>query len=436
MIRRATISLIYFLLFFLFQLSAESLSEDQILSGADDRIELYRKGTVTLKLIGSDGLPLSEGINISIAQQNHAFLFGCASTPSDRFPNEKDNQLYEQQFLDVFNYTTLGFHWGESESPEEVTAREADTRRIAQWCADNNIRTKSALFWTNDPDWLNEMDANEAEQTVWRRVEHLVSSFSGLIDTWDVVNEPSWGQRQAYERHAQNAISLYERDGAVGIILRAFSIAESANPSATLVLNDYLTGNAYAQIVDESLKKGAGIDVIGMQAHMHSSYWGAKKTWDKCERFSMYGKPLHITEVTLVSGPSMINGWPTTASGEKRQAERAAEFYRVLFSHPAVEAITWWDFSDRGAWRAAPAGLLRDDMSPKPAYDSLKTLIKEEWWSQEIVSVGPLGAAEFRGFFGDYTVSATVGDVQIQGEFSLNKGTESVAVEMHLLPRK
>ena len=418
-----------------FQLSADSLTEDQILSGAGERIELYRKGTLSLKLINHDGSPLNEGMGISIAQQNHAFLFGCASTPSDRFPDEKDNQLYEQQFLDVFNFTTLGFHWGESESLKEATSREAETRQIALWCADNNIRTKSALFWTNDPDWLNEMDAAGAEQAVWSRVDHLVSSFAGLIDMWDVVNEPSWGKRQAYERHAQNAIRLYERDGAVGIILRAFSIAESANPAATLVLNDYLAGSAYAQIIEESLEKGAGIDVIGIQAHMHSSYWGAKKTWDLCERFSKYGRPLHITEVTLVSGPSMINEWPTTPSGEKRQAERAVEFYRVLFSHPAVEAITWWDFSDRGAWRAAPAGLLRDDMSAKPAYDSLKTLIKEEWWSREIVSVGPNGTVDFRGFFGDYTISATAGDVQIQGEFSLIKGTESVEVEMQLLSK-
>ena len=49
----------------------------------------------------------------------------------------------------------------------------------------------------------------------------------------------------------------------------------------------------------------------------------------------------------------------------------------MIFSHPAVEAITWWDFSDRGAWQRAPAGFLRDDLSPKPAYERLQQPVKE-----------------------------------------------------------
>ena len=52
---------------------------------------------------------------------------------------------------------------------------------------------------------------------------------------------------------------------------------------------------------------------------------------------------------------------PGRASSE--QAEHVAEFYTVLFSHPAVEAITWWDFTDQDAWQQAPAGLVRSDMS-------------------------------------------------------------------------
>ena len=76
-------------------------------------------------------------------------------------------------------------------------------------------------------------------------------------------------------------------------------------------------------------------------------------------------------------------GWNTTADGEKRQAREVVELYRVLFSHPAVEAITWWDFSDLHAWQGAPAGLVRKDMSPKPAYEELMKLVKGTWWTGE-----------------------------------------------------
>jgi hypothetical protein len=74
----------------------------------------------------------------------------------------------------------------------------------------------------------------------------------------------------------------------------------------------------------------------------------------------------------------------------------------MLFSHPAVEAITWWDFSDDGAWQGAPAGLLRKDLSPKPAYETLQRLIKHQWWTNVEATTDVHGKATFRGFHGDY----------------------------------
>jgi hypothetical protein len=167
---------------------------------------------------------------------------------------------------------------------------------------------------------------------------------------------------------------------------------------------------------------------------MHSSYWGAQRTWDLCEDLSKSGKPLHVTEVTLVSGIRTNSGWSPTLSGEARQGEQAEEFYRVLFSHPSVEAITWWDFSDKGAWQGAPAGLLRADMSPKPAYLALRRLIKEEWWSRATIKVGRDGTVGFRGFYGDYDVAVKDGNTRMQGRFSLIRGIEGITVETGVRP--
>jgi len=46
---------------------------------------------------------------------------------------------------------------------------------------------------------------------------------------------------------------------------------------------------------------------------------------------------------------SYRNDWKSTPEGEALQAEEAVKLYRLLFSHPAVQAITWWDLSDRFA---------------------------------------------------------------------------------------
>ena len=147
--------------------------------------------------------------------------------------------------------------------------------------------------------------------------------------------------------------------------------------------------------------------VIGIQSHMHSGAWPNTKIWDVCERFSRFGVPLHFTEATILSGQKGWNApkgkaWSSTTEGEAYQARETVRFYTMLFSHPAVEAITWWDLSDLHAWKRAPAGLIRDDMSPKPAYLELEKLIKKKWWTRTTGKSDKDGTFTFRGFAGDY----------------------------------
>ena len=72
-----------------------------------------------------------------------------------------------------------------------------------------------------------------------------------------------------------------------------------------------------------------------------------------------------------------------------------------------MEAITWWDLSDKDCWLGAPAGLLRKDMSPKPAYEALLRLVKKDWWtSPQMLTTDAAGKVRFHGFLGTYTITA------------------------------
>ena len=100
-----------------------------------------------------------------------------------------------------------------------------------------------------------------------------------------------------------------------------------------------------------------------------------------------------------------VDDWPTTPAGEARQADEVVRHYKTLLSQPSIEATTYWDLTD-GGWLKAPAGLVRLDGSPKPAYEALLGLVKGEWWLEPTPMVTDAqGKLSFSGFLGDYEVS-------------------------------
>lgn len=110
--------------------------------------------------------------------------------------------------------------------------------------------------------------------------------------------------------------------------------------------------------------------------------------------------PAHIEDLN----DWQVESWPTTQEYEERQAREIEEMYRILFEHPQVQTVTGWDFRD-GAWLKAPSGILRKDNSPKPAYDTLKKLIREEWWTDTEIITDENGYAEVEAFKGDYVIT-------------------------------
>lgn len=193
-----------------------------------------------------------------------------------------------------------------------------------------------------------------------------------------------------------------------------FEEAKAANPDATLLLNDFNTSIAYEILIDGALQAGAPIDVIGIQSHQHQGYWGAEKLHKVLERYAQFGKPIHFTENTFVSGDLIpahivdlndfqVTEWPSTPEGEERQMQQTEEMYRILFEHPLVEAVTGWDFAD-GMWLGAPSGVIHKDNSLKPVYKRLKELIKGEWWTETEICTDQGGYAEAEGFKGDYVL--------------------------------
>jgi len=383
-----------------------ALRPDQIQA----RIDRYRKGVLKISVLDASGRTVKNA-SVRIQQTRHAFLFGCnvfGYNPNDQSAAQKE---YRDRFAALFNYATVPFYWGGFESDRGHPDYDS-LQAMTDWCLQHGITPKGhPLVWhTVWPNWAPS-DADAAIPALHARVTDLVTHYRNSIHYWDVINEAN--SSAAYV--PTNGESQWvKRDGPASVVETTLGWARDAGKGnhETFLYNDFDTTYVNLDMLTQLKKDGKLPDAIGIQAHMHDGTWSPRTTWTLCQNFSRFGRPIHITEITVLSGPVRASSptpiyMPTTADGEAAQAAYVTKFYTILFSHPAVQAITWWDLSDHKAWRDAPAGLLHDDMSPKPAYTQLLNLIRKTWWTDETKPTNARGALQERVFYGAYTITAT-----------------------------
>ena len=392
------------------------MTEEQILATAEARIQQYRTGPAEIRVIDKDGKPLAN-TSVHVRLVRHEFLLGCNAFPLGSVVktglDAEALQTYKDRFAALLNYATLPFYWGYYE-PERGHTKEADVKKMAAWCREHNIEVKGhPLAWHEVfPQWARALPDEEVRKLQRARITDIVSRFKGSVEIFDVINEATVSHR------FDNAIGRWVKErGAANLTAEFLNLAHEANPKALLLYNDFNVSPAYEQLVTDLQKQHAPVGALGIQSHMHKELWPIEKLWTVCETYSRFGLPIHFTELTILSGRfkakddndwhTVRTDWPTTPEGEQRQLEYGRKLYTVLFSHPAVDAITWWDFSDRNSWAGAPAGLLRKDMTPKPLYNWLMEAFHHHWSTDVIVKSDENGTVNVRAFYGELELTAT-----------------------------
>jgi GH35 family endo-1,4-beta-xylanase len=406
--------------------AAGARSNEELWDSAPARIEKHRKADATIEVLDASGKRVS-GAKVRVEQTRHEFLFGSNIFMWGKVNDADKEAAYRRRFAELLNYATLPFYWPSYE-PRRGEPDHRRTEEVARWCREHGIATKGhPLAWNfADPRWLPD-DAQESRRLQMARIDDCVSRFAGLIDRWDVVNEAAHFDRPEFLRRAPKMTGMWQKAGKMEFTKECFVHARKANPKATLLINDYRTDPAYERVIEQLADDGGKpmYDVIGIQSHMHGGAWSNQRIWEVCDRFARFKVPLHFTETTIVSGErgrEKRGRWASTPEGEASQAQEVARFYTMLFSHPSVAALTWWDFSDYHAWQGAPAGFLRADMSPKPAFQKLLDLIKEQWWTKTDLTSSADGTAKFRGLLGEYRVTvAKPAGKPVTATFTLTK---------------
>lgn len=378
-------------------------------------------------------------------------LFNAATIPFywKKFEMQPNRLRFKEEYWDTEEY------WNQVETPElEPHWRRPPSDPVVEFCEENDIRMHGhTITWSNrmwhHPDWIYEQFCPEDEKaklgvlskdklyklspeqindlapTFFKRMNDLFEKhavdlaqyYDDRIQSWDVVNE----SRTDFDKERifpEDEI----RKGRHGLMpgdytFKSFKTANEVFPKNVLLnINDnvYWEDDKYWAYINQTkdlIARGARIDILGSQMHFFEPQQcldiadghpiaTPEKIWDKMEKLSTVGLPIHLSEITITSPGD-------DERGQKIQAVIARNLYRMWFSLEKVMGITWWNVVDGcGApGETAISGLFKRNMEPKRSFYALNQLLNEEWKTRTTVVVGKDGLAKFRGFKGRYRIS-------------------------------
>lgn len=405
-------------------------------------IEANRKGYAAITIKDKDNNPV-KGAKIIVNQKTHEFKFGANLFMLDELETPEKNELYKRHFAETFNMATLPFYWDATEPEKGKTRYAKDSERIyrrpaidlcMEFCEENGIEPREhALAYDRFfPEWLKKKSVSEIKAAYENRCAEIAERYKDRIPTIEVTNEMYWP--------SECESTFYDEPD---FVEWCFKTAEKYFPANQLVINEATdlvwkhnarATDPYYSCIEANKLKGARIDAVGMQYHMfyraEDEYNSTRQLYNPeslYKHMDLYAKlgPLQITEVT-------IPAYSDAPEDEELQAEILEKLYRIWFSHPAMEQIIYWNLTDGYAYNAEPGdmsvgenyfygGLLRFDMSPKPAYYAIKNLIQKEWHTEAEAETNDSGKARFKGFYGKYDVEITVNGVKEVRELNLSK---------------
>lgn len=417
-------------------LKAAEDNRELIADRVKDGVEKYRKGYCRIRVTDGEGKPIKNA-KLKVKQTTHDFGFGANIFMLDEFDNADYNRIYREEFKKYFNLATVPFYWDGLEPVEGKPRYDKNSPKVwrrptpelcVEYCEENGIKPKlhCLVYDKFIPKWLPLNDMKAMEALYEERIRQISERFSGRLVEYEAINEvfcAQWWDFKSVISDKRNVIEW------------AFGLARKYLPNETLVLNEgnplISLGKAgyrspYFMMYENALKNGASVDKLGLQHHIFTG--ATTKTAEEYEKAVMsgdemadpvkilkgldiiaeFGLPLEMTEVTVPT-------FGDTEEDEELQADLLELLYSIWFSHPLMHDIVYWNIPDgyayddgKGTWNEnqCRGGLWHHDLTPKKSALRLKKLINEVWHTEEELTTDENGYANFRGFYGEYTVNA------------------------------
>ncbi len=359
------------------------------------RIDKIRKADLQIQVVDAAGSAVS-GAGIHVAMQKHEFGFGSAVAADGLNASGLDGDRYRWVIPRWFNKVVLenDLKW-----PSWESNRGRALGALA-WLRDNGInrvRGHNLVWpsWQYSPGDLQGLASNPAalRSRILNHITEEVTATKGQLVEWDVLNEP-FTNTQVQKVLGDQEMAAW------------FQTAANADPGPLMYVNDYSIlssggldkthQDGYYGIIDNLIKWGAPLGGIGMQGHFGVQLTPLPRVWQILDRFSAFGKPIHITEFDI------------DIDDEDAQGAYTRDFMTAVFAHPSISGFMMWGFWEGRHWRPR-AALLRKDWSLKPNGSAYLDLVFGEWWTDVRGESSADGKFAVRGFKGTYLVEVTSG---------------------------
>lgn len=286
---------------------------------------------------------------------------------------------YAHRLREAFDFVWLPFSWRQME-PQAGKHKTAELEAWVKAIHESKLQVWASGLVSFDPQhmppWLaNQRSFDRLRDAVAKHIRQVLRATGSHVHGWEVVSGI----------HATNPLRL-SFEQIMDLTRTSAALVKQASPRSNVLLGITLPwGEYYAKdaqtippmlFAEMAVQGGVMFDGFGIDLRFNSER-GSTHVRDLMQlsslldRFCNLGRPVHITACGVPSAAeSTPEGVWHEAWTAQTQAEWLHDFYRVAFSKPLVETVTWQALADdpKGSYGG---GLLGSDLSPKQSYEEM-----------------------------------------------------------------
>lgn len=406
-------------------------AEDLAVAFSRDSIDSARKGTITVTVTDPQGRPIP-GATVEIAQTTRDFLFGA-------LPNipHGGEDFMQMLYDDGITFATAGVLWKDIEPTDDAYSWYAPDTWFGVPLLDDmgfTLTGHSLVYFLDRimPEYLMDLNGDDLLAEVEEHTAMVTGHYKKVMDEWILINEA----------HTYQASRGLSRADITAVTRKVYDTVRSTAPGVPTMVNaapDWFGQSVITELLlpdhddfftlppkryFEDLYQSVPFDTIGQQMYNGGCVTlfadhgmgdvGVMPVYDLAElrrqlsSLAELGLPFHLSEVSIPSSmPSACAGmgyWRAPWS-ETVQADYLEAFYTLVFGFEPLISLTYWDLLDNGSF-VNGGGLFHDDLTPKPAYERLRSLLAQ-WRTGTTLTTDDAGLVTAAAFAGGYRITAT-----------------------------